>query len=281
MGLKKIKSYAKINLALNVTGKRSSLHKIESIISFVDLYDDILIKKINFKKHDISFHGKFSKNITKKNTVTKLLKVLEKKKLLVNKKFQIKIYKRIPSRAGLGGGSMNAANILKYFLKEKIVRTSKKQIIEVCKSIGSDVILGLNSTNTILTEKNVMIYFKNCKKIYALIVKPNFGCSTKYIYSKVKKFQYSKFNKPRKGMFDLDYLKKMDNSLESIAFIRYPKLKKLKLFLDNLSGTVFARMTGSGSALVAYFHSKKICERAEKHFRKKYKNYWSIVSKTI
>ena len=86
MGSKKIKSYAKINLALNITGKKSSLHKIESIISFIDLYDDIFIKKINANKHKISFYGKFSKNISKENTITRLLNILEKKKLLKNKK---------------------------------------------------------------------------------------------------------------------------------------------------------------------------------------------------
>ena len=46
----KIKSFAKINLALNVTGKKNSLHKIESIVSFVDLHDEILIKKIDKKE---------------------------------------------------------------------------------------------------------------------------------------------------------------------------------------------------------------------------------------
>ena len=68
----KIKSYAKINLALNVTGKLASLHKIESIISFITLHDLIFIKKINAKNHSIYFYGKFSKNISKNNTVEKL-----------------------------------------------------------------------------------------------------------------------------------------------------------------------------------------------------------------
>ena len=76
---KKIKSHAKINLALNVTGKTSSLHKIESIIAFIDLHDDILIRKIESKKHSISFSGEFSQNIGNNNTVSKLLQVLEKK----------------------------------------------------------------------------------------------------------------------------------------------------------------------------------------------------------
>ncbi len=76
---KKIKSFAKINLALNVIGKTSNLHNIESIIAFISLYDDIFIKEINSKKHKISFTGKFSNNISKNNSVSKLLEILEKK----------------------------------------------------------------------------------------------------------------------------------------------------------------------------------------------------------
>ena len=74
MNFSKIKSYAKLNLALNVTGKTSSLHKIESILAFVDLYDEILIKTTKSKKHSISFNGKFSQKIGKNTTVSKLLK---------------------------------------------------------------------------------------------------------------------------------------------------------------------------------------------------------------
>ena len=281
MVFSKIKSHAKINLALNVIGKEKFLHKIESIVAFVSLNDEILIKKIKSKKHKISFSGKFSKNIGSINTVSKLLKLLEKKKLLNNKKFQIKINKRIPNKAGLGGGSMNAANILKYFTKKKIIQISKKDIICISKLIGSDVILGFNSKNSILTSKNEIIQFSNCKKFYTLIVKPNFGCSTKDIYSKVKKFSRPKFNSPNKKMFNFDYLKKMNNSLESIVLSKYSKLRSIKLFIEKFSKPVFVRMTGSGSALVAYFPSKERCDNAKKQFNKKYKNYWCIASKTI
>ena len=60
MKINKIKSNAKLNLALNITGKKKVLHKIESIIGFIDLHDDILINQHNGKKHDISFYGKRS-----------------------------------------------------------------------------------------------------------------------------------------------------------------------------------------------------------------------------
>ena len=82
---------------------------------------------------------------------------------------------------------MNAASILKYFLKKKIIKLSKKEIKRISFLIGSDVILGLNSTYSVLNSKNQIRRFFKCKKIYTLIVKPNFGCSTKDIYSKVKK----------------------------------------------------------------------------------------------
>ena len=277
----KIKSHAKINLALNVTGKKSSLHTIESIISFIDLHDDIFIKNIKSQKHKISFAGKFSKNINKDNTISRLLEILENKKILKNKKFHIKVIKKIPNKAGLGGGSINAATILKYFIKKKIISIKKKEITKITNSIGSDVILGLNPRNSILTSRGEIKVFYHKNKFYTLIVKPTFGCSTKYIYSKVKKFDKPKFNRPNKSMFNINNLKQMNNSLQSIAFSKYPKLKKIKLELEKSSKLEFVRMTGSGSALVAYFRTKESCERAKKRFNKQHKNYWCITSKTI
>jgi len=277
----KIKSHAKINLALNIIGKTSYLHKIETLVAFAALHDQIYIKNIKSKKHKIIFIGKFSKNIGKNNTVSKLLKILERKKLLKNKKFEIKINKLIPSKAGLGGGSMNASSIFKYFVKKKIVKVGNKEIVEISKLIGSDVILGFDTTNCVLNSKNKIKSFSNYRKFFLLIVKPNFGCSTKDIYSKVKIFDKPKFNKPKKKMFNLKNLKKMNNSLESIAFSKYSKLRSIKIFLENLKTPEFVRMTGSGSALVAYFQSKDRCDKAKKLFNEKYKNYWCMTSKTI
>jgi len=277
----KIKSYAKLNLALNIVGKTSHLHKIESVVAFVSLHDEIFINEIKSKSHNISFFGKFSRNISNSNTVSKLLKILEKKELLKDTKFKIKINKKIPIKAGLGGGSMNAANILRFFIKKKFFKITKKETEVISKNIGSDVILGINSRNSILNSKNEIKNFSNCKKFYTLIVKPNFGCSTKEMYSKVRKFNKPKMNHPKKKMFNLEYLKKMNNSLEPIVFLKYPKLRAIKSFLENLSKPAFVRMTGSGSAMVAYFNSKQRCENAKKQFRRKYKNYWCISSKTI
>ena len=281
MNINSLKSFAKINLALNVTGKLPALHKIESIVKFVNLYDLITIKMINSNKHNISFNGNFSKNISSNNTVKNLLDILDRQKLLDGKKFQIKIKKNIPQKAGLGGGSMNAANILNFLIKKNIIQINQKKILKIANLIGSDVILGINPKSTILTSGNVIKKFSRTPILHTLLVRPNFGCSTKKIYSGVRKFTRPAFNNPKKNMFSLRFLSNQENALEKTAFLKYPKLKKLKSYLENLEKPLFVRMTGSGSVLVAYYLKKQDCELAKDQFKKKYKNYWCNTSKTI
>ena len=218
MSVIKVKSYAKINLALNVTGKLVKLHKIESIVAFINLHDLIFIKSIKGPSHQVSFHGNFSKNISRNNTVEKLFKILDENELLKDKKFQIRIKKNIPQKAGLGGGSMNAANILNTLIKKNFIKISQKTIHQISSLIGSDVILGVKHASAIIKSNNVVEKFSKCTKFYTLLVKPNFGCSTKEIYSRVNKITKSKFTNPKKSMFNSRYLLKQENALESVAF---------------------------------------------------------------
>ncbi|MDC3016820.1 4-(cytidine 5'-diphospho)-2-C-methyl-D-erythritol kinase [Candidatus Pelagibacter sp.] len=280
MSYYKIKSYAKINLSLNVVGKKNFLHKIESIVSFLTLYDEIFIKKITNKNHKIRFIGKFSPNIKSQNTISRLLEIIDRKNLIKDK-YQIIVKKNIPTQSGLGGGSMNAAFVLNFFIKNKILKISNKEIINIVKLIGSDVILGIYKKNLILTSNNKIKVFSIKKKYPVLVVKPNFGCSTKKIYSKFKKFTKVRLKNPSKNMFNIEFLKKMKNDLELIAIKEYPKLNSLKDYLEKLSYVEFVRMTGSGSAFVAYFKSYKKCKEAEKKVRKQFRNYWCKTSKTI
>ena len=88
MRFEKIKSHAKVNLSLNVLGKRKSkLHNLETLVAFVDLHDQIFIKRINNKNHVVRFSGHFSNKVPKVNTVSNLLNILDKKKKLKNHKY--------------------------------------------------------------------------------------------------------------------------------------------------------------------------------------------------
>ena len=277
----KIKSYAKINLALNVTGKKSKLHNIESLISFIDLHDSITITESNTKQHKINFIGRFSKNISKINTISKLLKILDNKKLLNNKKFEIKVIKHIPQKAGMGGGSMNAASLLNFFIEKKLIKIKKNDSKKISNEIGSDVILGIKPSLAILLSNGDIKKFKNKIKFHILVTKPNFGCSTKYIYSKVNSFSKPQFNPPKQKLFEVKYLKNLDNDLEKVALNKYPELKRIKSYLSGLSNALFVRMSGSGSSIVAYFHSKKACKKAYSQYKRKFNSHWCIESKTI
>ena len=274
-----IKSYAKINLSLNVLGKnKNGFHRIQSIISFLDFHDKIFIGPINNKRHLISFSGNFSNNL-KNNTVSKLLNILDKKNLL-KKKYRIQIKKNIPQKAGLGGGSMNAASILSYFLKNKIISISQKDAIKICNQIGSDVFLGLDRKNLILKNNKTIKKYDVKLGLFAILFKPKIGCSTKKIYKNVRNFSRNKIKISSKA-FKIENLENAHNDLEEPAFKIYPILKKIKVFLSNIDQVKFVRMTGSGSTIVAYFSNKKSAINALNLVNKNFKNYWSILSKTI
>ena len=282
MSISKINSYAKINLSLGVLGKlKNKLHRIESLVSFIDLHDEISIQKINKKKHKVFFYGRFSKNIPNKNTISKLLELLDRQNFLKNKKYLIKIKKNIPLKSGMGGGSMNASSVLRYFVNKNKLLLNTSQISQIANKIGSDVMLGIEKKNSILQGNRKL--FRSNKKIglYTIIIKPNFGCSTEKIYKNIKSFSKPALNKNKNKLFSVSNIISLKNDLEKVAFKKYPFLVNIKQNMLNLPKVKFVRMTGSGSSLLAYFNSKKASLNAVKLLKRKYKNYWCILSKTI
>ncbi len=273
-----IKSYAKINLNLNIVSKRkiNNLHQIESLVALIDLADEIKISEIRSKKHKVIFRGKYSKGIPKFNTITHLLALLEKEKI-IKKKYQILVKKNIPQKSGMGGGSMNAASILSFFLKKKIL--TKKLSEKFAKKIGSDVILGLNKFPKVYLPSGKIRVLKTRIKYYLLLVKPNFGCSTRKVFSANKVFSKSKLGKLKNVSKTM--IINSENDLENSAFRLYPNLFKLKNKLLSWKKAEFVRMTGSGSTLVMYFNTKVSAKNALKMSKRKLNNCWCILSKVI
>ena len=282
MKFDKIKSHAKINISLNILGKsKSKLHKIESLVTFINLADNIFIKKIKSENHKIRFEGRFSKKIQKNNTITNLLKILDKKKRLKNQRYQIIVKKNIPQKSGLGGGSMNAASIIKYLSLKQKLNFQKKEIINLTSKIGSDVILGLYQKNFIIYKNNKLNIIKKNIKLYTLLVKPNFGCSTKKIYKNVSSFSKTNLKNLKASNLNIKFISRLKNDLEKPAFGKYKKLSSIKNSMEKIDDVLFVRMTGSGSTIIGYFNSKKTALNARKIIQKNYKNYWCNLSKTI
>jgi len=276
-------SYAKINLSLRIIKKlNNNFHKIESLVSFLQLSDTILIKEIKSKRDKIYIRGKFKKGIKiNSNTLTKTLNIFRKNYLLKDRRFEIILKKNIPNYAGLGGGSMNSATLINFFIKKFKIRISKKRLLDICNFIGSDVILGLEKKNSI--AHGIKKYPKRIKKklnFFTILVFPNIKCSTRVIFSKNHKFSksYKKFNQ---SLFSIVNLLGDRNDLESVVFKIYPKIRKLNDFLKKQKNCIFSRMTGSGSICIAYFRELRPAQKGLISIKKKYPKYWSVLSKTI
>ncbi len=283
----KIKSYCKINLSLRVIKKlNNNYHNIISLITFCNLHDVISISKIKSSKDKISFSGKFKKGINNRsNTVSKILNLLRRSKLLRNQTFKINIKKNIPHGSGLGGGSSNAADLLNYLNLKMKLKLRKKKLMQLANQIGFDVPINLERKNTLLTGKKDQILRLNQKfKLNLLIVYPNLICSTKEIYKNNKKIslfkpQHSFRVKNNKKL--INFLKNENNDLEESVIKIYPKVKKIIEYIKSIKGCYFSRITGSGSACIGIFSNMKNATYAQKLIKLKYPNYWCVVSKTM
>ena len=278
-----IKSHSKINLFLKVLKKNDAgLHNIQSSIMLLDLHDKISVKKTNTKKNTIKFIGHFRKNINNnKNSVTKSLSFLRQNNFISkNSRFKIVIDKKIPVFGGLGGGTSNSVYLIKYFLKDKI---NNKILSILEKKIGSDFRLFFYKHSF---QKNLrkITLFKKKYFFYFVLVYPNIHCSTKKIYSKVKKFNLpikNDLSKIRsKGKY-LQLLQRETNDLQSIVENKYYKIKKILELIKIQKNCLFSRMTGSGSVCFGVFRNKDSADLGLRAIKKKFPNYWCVIAKSI
>ena len=277
-----INSYCKINISLRVIKKlKNGLHKINTFITFARIFDQIYLKEIKNTKDKISFYGKFKNKISKSNnTISRILDLLRKNNFIKKIYFEIKVKKNIPTKSGLGGGSMNAASLLTFLVKKYKLRIKQKDLFKLAVKIGSDVIVGLKFQNVFFNSgSNTIKRYKNKLNLFVLLVKPDVNCSTKLIYSKNRQFskQYKNKDINKFGNF----FEKDVNDLEKVAFKIYPKIKRLKDYLNIQKKCIFSRMTGSGSVCVAYFKDYKAARKAEINLKNKFPNYWCKLSKAM
>ena len=283
----KLKSYCKINLLLRVLKRlKNGYHSISSLITFCNLYDIISINQGYFSSDKVSFSGKFKKNINvKSNTITKVLYYLRRKNLLKNKYFKINITKNIPHGSGLGGGSSNAAVLLRFFKDKMHLKISNKALFKIANKVGSDVPIILKKQNTFLDgKKNKVIRINDKFNLDILIVYPNINCSTKKMYKKNKIFSLkaplaTNFKKNKNKL--LKILINESNDLEKIATEMYPKIESLINYVKAQKGCYFSRITGSGSACIGIFSNRNKAILAQKLIKIKFPKYWCVVSKTI
>lgn len=271
-----IKSYAKINLALNVVGKREDgYHELDTIMLPIDLHDSVLISKLGTSAVDSMIHiDDFSIGSPEYNTVTIALDRL-RKKFKFTDQFNIFVHKNIPVQGGLGGGSSNAVFALRGIAKSLKLDITDDDLYDICEKLGGDVpffVKCVPSRCKGIGEKIEPIEVKN--DYYVLIVKPSKGCSSKEIYDICDNMQLDVYDVDKvvealKNGDDDELAKYIGNSLEKPAVTTVPEINDIKDLLRQ-KGFNIVQMSGSGSSVFALSKDKALIKAVYKELEDKY-----------
>ncbi len=270
MKIIKIKTPAKINLGLNIIGKRpDGFHNIETFFYPIKLYDYLTIS--------LSSSFKFKSNIKSlnsdsNNSIIKAKKILE---YFTGEKlnFQVELEKNIPIGAGMGGGSSDGAATLLALNKLFELNITKQKLSELALKIGSDVPYFIDPKPCFAISRGEVIQkLKFNIPFPILIVNPGIHISTKWAYENISS------HKPRYHLFNLpltlpnkfvELRQLVTNDFEEVVFKKYSEIQKIKDSLYN-SGAIFALMTGSGSTVFGIFKNIELAQKAEAKFNKRY-----------
>jgi len=282
-----IKSYGKINLGLQIISKRDDgFHNIETIFYPIKLSDKLYVRINPSKKDYNSVSIRSNKSYIpsdKSNTCYKVIEAFFKEyKISECYEFNIYIRKNIPVGGGLGGGSANAATVLKYLVRYfKIdIKKDRKKLMDIALSVGSDVPFFLILKPCLATGRGevlkILYDFKLDYKI--LLVNPNLHISTKWAYENLKLKPFEK------KLSDIEDLQGYDasmsdlfrNDFEEIVFAKHKELEIIKKELQEM-GAVFSSLSGSGATMYGFFEksSQEKLNKAYKYF--KGKDYFAFV----
>lgn len=270
-----LKSYAKINICLNVVKKREDgYHELDMIMLPLQLHDSILFSELkNASDHFVTIDD-FTLGLNKYNSATiALLKLQSKYKF--NNKFRITIHKNIPMQSGLGGGSSNAATVINAVNKYLKLNIPEKELIEISTGLGADIpffILNKPARCRGIGEIMDPITVKN--DYYCLIVKPDQGCSTQGVYevSDTMDLPIGDVEMVKKALEEGDddlLAKSIFNSLEGPAMSLVPEIRVIKERLL-AEGLKIVQMSGSGSSVFALSTDKRLIKSVAKKFEDKY-----------
>ena len=275
---------AKLNLSFKVLKKLpNNFHQIESYITFLpNIYDHLIIKKSLQNK--IVINGKFANQLISNGGDTLIKKSIKLLSNLLNLKVCLEVHlkKNIPLNSGLGGGSADAAAIVRAIIKLYKIKNNKL-IINNLSKIGSDVPACFLSKNVKVSGTGEIlqpIKLLN-KKLWALLIKPKSNYSTKNIFESF----HNSFAKTTKFELTLNNLindmNKYNNSLEKTVCRIEKNVKNVLSCLYNFNSLTIPRITGSGSTVFVLFKTKEDLKIYKKKLSFSEKDYWIQYSHLI
>jgi len=282
------KSHCKINLLLNILGRRpDGFHELETVVQPVNFCDELVFER-GGKRIELSCNDKHlpvnSKNLVFRAAADFLAAAK------INGGVKIHLEKKIPLAAGLGGGSGNAAAALLALNELFGLPLAAKKLFELAAALGSDIPFFLQGKPALATGRGEKIQsledFPALHGKAILLIHPGFGISTPWAYQNLARFPEALNGKTGRVLELVSKLQANNwpaiaaglyNSLEAPALEKFPILQLFQEFL-RANGALAALMTGSGSTTFAICENVSAGESLAEKFKSKFgKNCWTVV----
>ena len=283
MNTVRIKSYAKINFTLEIVGEKDGYHLLDSLVSTIDLYNYIVLKKRKNGLSSVTMHGQGSESIPPE--CNNALKAAERfsERFGVNGA-DITVYKNIPIGAGLGGSSADISGVLRGMAK--LYNITDKQAVEtLALELGSDTAYMLQGGFMRMQGRGERLYPLPIKeRLHLLLLCPQTGVSVGKCFA-----EYDKNPTPLPKTNTENCIKLWTNGdiNDGGRYLTNDLFRPAATLCDDVraayeSLTSFSplgvTMTGSGSCGFAWFESKELCEWAKRRNKRKAR---AIVTHTL
>jgi len=281
----KIIAPAKINLYLHLTGRREDgYHLLDSLFAFTEFGDVISIMPAD--KLSLSIDGQFSNSLffesIEDNLIYRAARMLQKQCDEMRGGASIRLTKNIPVSSGLGGGSSDAAAVLKGLNQLWDLQLDLKTLCELGLDLGADVPACIAHQSAIVRGigeiiEPIALPFQSAP---VLLINPNQPLSTRDVFTRYKTdgvpFTVASNDRPTFSDWKtfLDYLPNTQNDLESSAIQIQPEIQVLLTTLAKQSGCELARMSGSGATCFALFDTVESSKCSELILREAFPTYW-------
>ena len=254
----KFKTPAKVNLGLHVHGKREDgFHELETIFQMVSLFDDVELELLSSGiKLECDTPGIPTDDT---NLVCKAALLLRKSYQVEGKGVSIRLKKKIPFGAGLGGGSGNAAGVLMGLNRLWDLNIDREKLFTLAAELGSDVPFFLTSPCALGKGRGERLkVLEPCSKFQVLLVFPGFPIATSWVYQNLRLKLTKRPNnisilRKNLSLSNITSLgSQLYNDLESVVIQKFPEVKVVK---DELWawGALGVLLSGSGSTVFGIF----------------------------
>ncbi len=275
MQMLKEKAFAKINLAIDVLGKREDgYHEVEMVMQTLSLHDELHALRVTDGQISLISDMHITQN-PEDNLIVRAARLLQERFRPVWG-VQLSLKKRIPMEAGLGGGSADAAAALRLLVRLWEISVSREELLEMAALLGADVPFLLAGGTAWASQKGEKIEsLPSLPTMEVLLIKPPFGVPTPSVYALYDQEEVSPRYasralkqrlemKPDQPIALEEWKQYMHNDLQTVCVRMYPVLQELLEEITKRGGA--GMMSGSGPTLWAVFPTRDVLEEASQFF---------------